>query len=61
MRKWRVTVYYDNVIEAEDEGYALMQADGEFNFMSQARATEIEPDDDEPMIECGLHGERNIQ
>jgi hypothetical protein len=40
--KWRVSLHsWDVVVDAEDEGYALMQADNCFSFMSEARAEEI--------------------
>lgn len=47
MSKWRVWVQWDIEEEADDEGYALIQADQEFDFMSQARAEEIYEDEDE--------------
>ena len=47
MRKWRVSLYFDKEYEADDEGDALMQAYNEFSIMSDARAEEIEEDEDE--------------
>lgn len=42
MRKFRVSVaFWETEIEAEDSGYALMDADGEFDFISEARVEEI--------------------
>ena len=45
MRKWEVSVSWSRTFEAEDEGDALIQADGSFSFMSEARCEEIEPED----------------
>lgn len=46
MAKWRVSVsFWETEIEADDEGYALMDADSEFIFMSEARAEEIEEEE----------------
>lgn len=45
-RRWRVEAHYSEVIEAEDEGEALMKADQDFSIMSDARAEEIEDEDE---------------
>jgi len=42
MPKYRVTFEYDEIIEADDEGDALMSADSNANFMSNARVEELE-------------------
>jgi hypothetical protein len=48
MAKWRVTVnYWEWEGEADDEGDALMQADYDFGFMSEASAEEISDDEEE--------------
>ena len=41
MAKWRVDVSWECEVEADDEGDALLQADGAFSFMREARAEEI--------------------
>jgi hypothetical protein len=46
MRKFRVWFSFDKVYEADDEGDALMQADAEFNVMSNARSEELDTEDD---------------
>lgn len=48
MGKWVVEVSWNTVIEAEDEGEALMQADREFSFMREANAENLEDEIDEP-------------
>jgi len=47
MSKWRVSISWSREYEADDEGEALMQADGDCNFMGEARAEEIYPDEEE--------------
>lgn len=48
MSKWTVSVQWWQVeVEAEDEGEALMEADGQFNFINEARATESGGGDEE--------------
>jgi len=48
MSKWRVTVsFWTENYEADDEGDALMQADSDFSFMSEARCEELEEDEEE--------------
>lgn len=47
MSKWRVSVQYETEIEAEDEGYALIEAEMRFNFGSEARAEEIYTEDED--------------
>jgi hypothetical protein len=47
MRKWRISVQWEVEVDAEDEGTALIDADMQFNFMSEARSEEIEPEDSE--------------
>jgi hypothetical protein len=43
MRKWIVSFSFNKEYEADDEGDALMQADADFNLMSEARAELQEP------------------
>jgi hypothetical protein len=45
--RWTVRVSWECEVEAEDEGYALMDADGMFNFMSEARAELNEPEEED--------------
>ena len=46
--KYRVAVHYwTEEYEADDEGDALMQADSDFDFMSEARVEEIFSEDAE--------------
>jgi hypothetical protein len=45
MSKWRVSFSFDKEYEADDEGDALMQADADFNLMSEARAELQEPEE----------------
>ncbi len=47
MTKWRVEVSWECEVEADNEGDALMQADQAFSMMSDARAEEIGPDEDQ--------------
>jgi hypothetical protein len=47
MRKWRISVNWEHTYETDDEGDALMRADGDFDLMSEARSEEIYPDDAE--------------
>lgn len=44
MTKYRVSFYYDQEFEAEDMADALMQADLDFNIMSDARVDFVEDD-----------------
>ena len=46
MSKYRVSFSFDREYEADDEGDALMQADADFNLMSDVRAELQEPEDD---------------
>jgi len=49
MGKWRVTVsFWTKDYEADDEGDALIKADMDFSFMSEARAEEIEDEEEQP-------------
>lgn len=41
MAKWSVSISWEKEYEAEDEGDALMQADRDFNLMSEATAEEL--------------------
>ena len=46
-RKWKVSIqFWEEEIEAEDEGEALITADSLFNFWSEARAEEIESEEE---------------
>jgi hypothetical protein len=47
MSKWRISVNWEREYECDDEGDALMRADGDFDLMSEARSEEIDPDDAE--------------
>lgn len=47
MAKWTVRVEWEIEVECADEGEALLEADREFSFMSEACAEEIEPEDGE--------------
>jgi hypothetical protein len=43
MARWRVEIpSWSTEVEADDEGDALIQADVQFNFMSEAQAVEEE-------------------
>jgi hypothetical protein len=47
MTRWRITIpQWETEVEAEDEGEALVNADLKFDFMSDARAEELEPAQD---------------
>ena len=41
MSKWIVSVNWQKEYEADDEGDALMQADGDFDLCGEARAEEV--------------------
>ena len=42
MRKWRVWIPAQEwEIEAEDQGYAEREAEGQFSFMNEVRSDEI--------------------
>lgn len=47
MARWRVWINWEEEIEAEDEGYALMKAEDRCNFMDRARVEEIENEEEE--------------
>lgn len=48
MAKWKVSVsWWETEVEADDEGDALLYADMEFNFQSEARAEDITDGDEE--------------
>lgn len=48
MARWKVSIpSWECEVEADDEGEALMQADGQYSFMGEAEAEEMEPDEDE--------------
>ena len=40
MSRWKVRVSWETEVEADDEGDALLQADLQFSFMSEAQADE---------------------
>jgi hypothetical protein len=46
MRKWRISVNWEHTYETDDEGDALMRADGDFDLMSEARSEEIDNEED---------------
>ena len=47
MRKWRILVNWEREYECDDEGDALMHADGDFDLMSEARSEEVDPEEEE--------------
>lgn len=48
MSKWRVSIpSWETEVEADDEGDALVQASMEHDFMDDASAEEIVPDNEE--------------
>jgi hypothetical protein len=47
MRKWRISVNWEREYECDDEGDALMQADSDFDLMSEARSEEVDPEEEE--------------
>jgi ribonuclease PH len=42
MARWSVTVQWQEIVEADNEGDALIQADMNFSMMDDARVEEIE-------------------
>ena len=47
MTRWRISVqFWETEVEADDEGDALIQADGEFNFMGEARVEDIDEEEE---------------
>jgi hypothetical protein len=52
MRKWRITIPETEIeLEAEDEGQALIEADSSFDFIDSARVEEIEPDEEDEVLQ----------
>jgi hypothetical protein len=46
MSKWKVSIdYWEKEYEADDEGDALMQAEGDFSVACEARAEEVFPEE----------------
>lgn len=46
MALYKVSVWWEAEVEAEDEGYAMIEAEDKFNFMWECTAEKIQEEED---------------